>query len=312
MLRVVVFALLSTSAQAALEHKVSEASFAQLSAQAMAKLEAQERGLMGVKLDSAEYYRQHELPEVPVITSAGRTGTHSLTQWLNQVGVPAVHNGLAPGAVSLGWWYSVPRQEINNIRFLPAKADLRLTEFTPEMAKTDQSKVHLADKFKQFKQYKLYQLEEKPIFFQETVHVVREPLDHITSLSNCLCSNSGNETEMRQWDDFSYKWAEHWVGNLGKSRTEKAANYWLKWNELAGSKATETFRIEDLDETKLLSALGVQSKAKYPLDRFTNKVDVTPEEVKGPKLTWEKLKEKVGVELAEKIQRKAEQYGYKY
>jgi hypothetical protein len=312
MLRLVVLAFLTTSVQAALVDKVEEASFMELSSAEQAKLDSQERGLFGVKINSVEYYRQMELPEVPVILSAARTGTHSLTQWLNQVGVPAVHDGLAPGAVSVGWMYTVPRKDLNNIRWLPARADRRLKEFTPEMAKVDQSKTHLAVKFSSLMQKKLFQTEEKPIFFQETVHVVREPLDHITSLANCLCSNSGNETQMRKWDDYSYKWAEHWVGNLGKGRVERAANYWLKWNELAGEKALDTFRIEDLDETKLVTSLGMQSKAKFPLDRFTNKVDVTPEEIKGPKLTWQKLKEKVGAELTEKIQKKAEQYGYKY
>ena len=155
---------------------------------------------------------------------------------------------------------------------------------------------------------------EKPIHFLNTVHLVREPLDHITTLSNCMCSHTGNETQMRHWDDFSYKWAEHWVGNLGHGRVARAANYWLKWNQLARAKAAETMRIEDLDETKLIIALGVQSKAKVPLARFSEqaKVDATPEEKKGAKLTWAKLEEKVGKELAEKIKKEAEAYGYKY
>merc|ERR1719263_2476074 len=110
--------------------------------------------------------------------------------------------------------------------------------------------MHLALRFKQQAEPQPYQQLKKPIQFINTVHVVREPLDHIQSLAGCLCSQSGNETQMRHWDDYSFKWAEHWVGDLGKSRHERAANYWLKWNELAGQKATATFKVEDVDKTR--------------------------------------------------------------
>lgn len=324
MMQTLIYALLTTSVEAeglwkgksgGLVQKASHATKASSFAQLAKKYERKEAGLMNAKLNSKEYMEAQDLPVAPVITSAGRAGAGSLTKWLNNVGVPAVQGGMAPGAVSLGWHYAVPRFNVNNIRFLPAKADMRLKEFTPDMHKANQKAMSLVQTFPKQAEPAELQALKKPIQFTKTVHLVREPLDHIRSLEGCLCSNTGNHTQMHDTDSYNYKWAEHWVGDLGKSRLERAANYWLKWNELAGEKATATFRVEDINESSLIESLGVQDKVKnWPLPRFKkmDMEDTTPVEMKGVKFTWKYLEESIGSELTQKIKTAAEHYGYKY
>lgn len=50
--------------------------------------------------------------KVPLVTGCGRAGTHSVAKYLNSIGIPAVHEGVAAGAVAVSWF----------VRFSPCPA----------------------------------------------------------------------------------------------------------------------------------------------------------------------------------------------
>merc|ERR1712087_4510 len=98
------------------------------------------------------------------------------------------------------------------------------------------------------------------------------------------------------------------MGPLGTTRMQKAANYWLKWNELSGRHATHTFRIEDIDAVQLVQALGYH-QTTTARDFQAVRGGASPARLRHA-LTWAQLKDAVGEDLSTEIMKQAVIYGY--
>ena len=229
---------------------------------------------------------------VPLVTGCGRAGTHSVAQYLDSIGVPAVHEGIRPGHVAVSWWYA-----LDNAHGIPTKADTRSKEAL-----------------------------NATIIFDPVVHLVRDPLDAITSLTNCLCG-TGNITMKpakgagaARWDSMSYMYASRHVHfPKDASRLLRAALYWLKWNQLAEEHATARVRLEGLPQggaALMLAALGVDAThtaaevLKRGLRVFGVKEGVSQE--RKDRLSWGDLAAEIGPELTEEIRLQAVKWGYDY
>lgn len=258
---------------------------------------------------------------VPLVTGCGRGGTHSVAKWLNENNIPAVHEGIAPGAMAVSWLYApfandeahtlnevrVPFDHINQSSWSNF-----FTNWKPEFAKyADDSKV-LAQQHPEFVRQDTNS--SVKLVFHPIVHVVREPLKAIASLERCFCG-SGHRTHYDGSffaDKKSYEFAEKYVGSLGETHLERAAKYWLKWHSLAGQHASHTFRLEDpkgaLDMVKVL---GINNEGFSEMVHST-KGKSSDSAISKETLTWDELGKKIGSDLAKEIKEKGEEYGYVY
>lgn len=247
---------------------------------------------------------------VPLVTGAGRGGTHSVAKFLNHVGIKAMHEGIAPNAVSVSWLYapfgdkpyskqdiSAPFQDIQLLR------NAWLSKWQAHLSEANQE-----DDPKLFSQLIFQENENQDvrIQFYPIIHIVRNPLQAIASLERCFCGG-GNITSGAENDWKSWQFAERFVEPLGTARMRKAAIYWLKWHELSGRHATHTFRIEDINATQFVEALGKQTTIK---DDFQSvKENESPSRLKND-LTWAQLSEAVGTDLTNEIMKQAVFFGY--
>lgn len=258
---------------------------------------------------------------VPLVTGCGRGGTHSVAKWLNDNNVPAVHEGIAPGAMAVSWLYApfandeahtlnevrVPFDHINQSNWNNIFA-----EWKPEFAKYADDSMVLAQQYPEFVEQGADS--SVKIRFHPIVHVVREPLKAIASLARCFCG-SGHRTHNDGSffaDRKSYEFAEKHVGSLGKTHLERAAKYWFKWHSLAGQYASHTFRLEDpkgaLDMVKVL---GINNEGFSEMVHSTTGKS-SDAAISTETLTWDDLAEKIGSDLAKEIKEKGEEYGYVY
>eukprot|EP00729_Bicosta_minor_P007532 gene7532-7448_t len=249
-----------------------------------------------------------ETPEktvrVPLVTGGGRSGTHSVSYYLESIGVPSRHEVVSTDGVVVSWWHAP-----NDAAGLPGK--------------------HIGH----IDGPRKLQVQRYGAMFDPVIHVVRDPLDHITSLSNCLCGR-GNITAKgpRLWDRKSYSYASKYIPLHSKqhgTRLARAAVYWLHWNQLAAEHKGVRTKLEDLKskasaveemlkalrlhELPALAAKGYTSTADFiaknsPLPPFTKLGGVS--EVHPDRLTWAALSNAVGREMAELIRKQAVEYGY--
>lgn len=227
--------------------------------------------------------------DAPLVTGAGRSGSHAIARWLTSVGVPAWHEGAGEGAVSVSWYYAATLQNAS------AWAELVKHPLINHCTREHPPKPCNA-----------------MVSFSKVVHVVRDPLESISSLASCFCA-SGNLSLVhgRSWDSMAFKFAEKYVGWLGLSRVERAATYWLKWNRLVSSKAAVTFRIEGLNGKALLEAIGKHGEAGKDLPPILQE-EGSPRRQRGRALTWSELRKQVGPKLAMEVFQQAMAYGYAY
>jgi len=258
---------------------------------------------------------------VPLITGCGRGGTHSVAKWLNENNIPAVHEGIAPGAMAVSWLYApFANDEVHTLNELRVPFDHInqsdwsniFTEWKPQFAKYAEDSKVLAQAYPEY--VKQDAGSSVKIRFHPIVHVVREPLTAIASLARCFCG-SGHRTHYDgSWyaDKTSYDFAGKHVGSLGKTFMEKAANYWLKWHSLIGQHASHTFQLEDpkgaLDVAKVL---GINNEGFSEMVHST-KGKSSDDAISSETLTWDELGKKIGPDLAKEIKEKGEEYGYKY
>ena len=92
---------------------------------------------------------------LPLVTGCGRGGTHSVAEALESIGVPAVHEGAEPGAVSVSWLYGGH-----------AYFSYPFETSSSYVARTDKN----------------------PMPFGPVVLLVRNPLDVISSTRRCFCA----------------------------------------------------------------------------------------------------------------------------
>lgn len=222
---------------------------------------------------------------VPLVTGGGRGGTHSIAKWLNSIGVPAVHEGASKGKVSVSWWYAADSSDMD-----------------PAVDHRDGAS------------------RRRGLHFSPVVHVVREPLAHINSLSACFCGK-GDITGPTgaYWDRVSFEYASKYVRMLSKAsetrnRLLMAAIYWLRWNQLADRHADSRFRIEDLDTSTFLRALNMTSVDKST--RVTvSSVREAIRDKRTRSLTWQHISEKLAKlqpGLVSELWCQAKAWGYDY
>ena len=248
---------------------------------------------------------------IPLVTGGGRSGTHSVSYYLESIGVPSTHEVVKSGGVVVSWWHA-PNDAAN----LPGK-HLGHIE-TPKA-----------------------QIEKYGAMFDPVIHVVRDPLDHITSLMNCLCGKGNITIKMgRLWDKRSFSFASKYIPlkhapGLPASQTKdgprmfKAACYWLHWNQLAAEHKGVPTKLEDLKTDpsaveSMLRALrlhelpAVAKKGYASADDFIAKHRPLPpfaklggvSQIHPDRVTWAALSETVGRELAEAVRKQAVGYGY--
>ena len=238
---------------------------------------------------------------IPLVTGCGRAGTHSVSQYLNSIGIPAVHEGAEEGKVAVSWWYA-----LKDAHGLPGAVDRRSDE-----------------------------VRESGVVFDPVVHLVRDPLDAITSLTNCLCA-PGNMSKLptwidrngkqkvgrggQRWDNLSYAYAgRHIHFPPDAPRMLKAAMYWLQWNRLAAKHAKVRVRLEGLPQggaALLLAALGVD-RSHTKREVLTSALKVFGErggtsETKRQRLSWADLTAELGEDLTNEVRAQAVAWGYDY
>lgn len=249
---------------------------------------------------------------VPLVTGAGRGGTHSVARFLNQVGIKAQHEGIAPNAVSVSWLYAPfgdkPHSKhdlstpFSNIQI---RRNALLKEWLPHLSEASEE----VDP-EPFSPFTLRQNETEDVMikFYPILHIVRNPLEAIASLERCFCGR-GDIKLGSSADHLSWEFAEQFVEPLGATRMQKAANYWLRWNELSGRHATHTFRVEDIDAAQFVRALGSE-QTTVAREFQSVRSGESPAELKRG-LTWAQLRDAVGANLTDEIMQQAVLFGYK-
>ena len=165
--------------------------------------------------------------------------------------------------------------------------------------------------------------------FDHTFHLVRHPLTAIPSISSL---------KDESWDYIS----QYVLMDASDSKLLKSAKYWYFWNELTERKAKRLVRVEDLTQIvdQIEQELGVvidrSAVANVPRNVNSRKVRkiyhwieefllrlglpsrvallgqvpvLRQARASSPEFTWESL-QKIDPDLAGRIQKKAEQYGY--
>jgi hypothetical protein len=162
------------------------------------------------------------------------------------------------------------------------------------------------------------------------IHVVRHPLDTLSSLVNCFCASgdvlqSGSVAEDAANFDFAARalrdsgvtLPQH-SGKFGDERLRLAMSYWLRWNELV-ERASPHMRVqvEDVDAGMLTRLLTGKTEVPGICDRATMD-NLRENAAPGPHpnsgrvavhLTWDDLR-KADMKLAQSVQGLAEKYGY--
>jgi len=227
--------------------------------------------------------------ELPLVTGAGRSGTHSVAEYLtHEASTPSVHEGARLDHVSVGW------------NFAGAGA-LPQGSFPMEKPRDEQMK-------------------RRGVVFRPVVHLVREPLSSIHALAGCLCpGNAIANKRLAYLDNASYEYASRclddntWLNAVLRrappSRLAMATAYWVSWNKLAASNAQARHHLETLDGNQLVADLG-RSAVGRRLPAFDVHKSSVPHT--GGRLSWRTLRQEVGEKLADECFELAVELGYTY
>lgn len=256
--------------------------------------------------------------KIPLVTGAGRSGTHSVAIYLNKNGINAVHEGIAPGAVSVSWFYAAFTDRPYTLReiqapfhkiSLPSRSAV-YKEFLPEMAAETFDGGRMRSLVRR---NTLTDLQNITIQFSPIVHIMREPLHAINSLAWCLCPGGHYTKGGKYADTQSFRFAQLHVGSLGTTRMERAATYWLKWNMLCRRNTHETFAIESVGGGALLEKLGIRHNSSLPPLHETRVAgNSKADERERDACSWPQLERDVGPEAKEGILQRALEVGYNY
>jgi len=217
-------------------------------------------------------------PRVAAPLAAG--APRAVAEWLEALGVPAVHDRIRSGAVTLSWHFS------------PGAAGGCCDD--RDGAARDGG-----------------------IAFAPIVRVVRDPLDHVRVLADhpalfaptCPCAGShGHAPSPAARLPRLSALAPH---RTRADRLRAAALFWLEWHGAAAARAAATFRLEDLDGVAFLAALGVArsaSAASVPAFAVATAANATDR----PRLRWSDLADALGRDLAAELRARAEDLGYRY
>ena len=149
--------------------------------------------------------------------------------------------------------------------------------------------------------------------FKFTLHQVRHPLLVIASFAQFILKEGTRSPEFIEKHVPGLR-AELDMGELTLKQQLilQAARYWYEWNLLAEKKATETIRLEELDQyvPDICHELGIDFDPAifYQISRKTNERQQYLEEAPWV-ISWEDL-EHLDPHLTEKIKTLASSYGY--
>ena len=251
--------------------------------------------------------------ELPLVTGAGRSGTHSVAEYLNHFSIPSVR-----GRHTHATWYDISHQ-----RLLP----LNDTQ-VHEGAHLDHVSVGwnfagagaLPQGSFPMEKPRDEQMKRRGIVFRPVVHLVREPLSSIHALAGCLCpGNAIANKRLAYLDNASYEYASRCLDNntwlnavlrrSPPSRLAMATAYWVSWNKLAASNAQARHHLETLDGNQLVADLGRSAVGRH-LPAFDVHKSSVPHT--GGRLSWRSLRREVGEKLADECFELAVELGYTY
>jgi len=241
----------------------------------------------------------HNPSTTPLITGCGRSGTLSLASYLKSVGIPAIHEGMKEGAVSVSWLYAAPDSKyLSKYPFEPVSSA----------------------KYRKEKQ-KLLRPGES--LFGPVVHLVRHPLKVISSTRRCFCGRGMRTFELGRKSDLrSWKFVAKHIPSIAYGATamrldsvERSALYWLHWNKLIMKNfpGAVVLQLETITGPKLVTALNLKGKntTELPDEIRSAAFHTSPlkEKKKLPDVTWSQLRS-VSASLAEAIFNLAQHFGY--
>lgn len=183
--------------------------------------------------------KAHPSPgRIPLVTGCGRSGSGTVAAFLPTVSIPAVHEGSAEGAVSVGWPYAALHHE----GLYPFEGGKK---FAHRQAVTKQAP------------------DGNP--WGPVVHLVRHPLEVIGSVRSCFCgggvlsTNQSVTANRKSWDHLC-RYIDVPCGDaLPDDNLRKSALYWLHWNRLVRTNypGSAVVRLESPHApAQLLDALG--------------------------------------------------------
>jgi len=231
---------------------------------------------------------------VPLVTGCGRGGTLSAATLLNNVGIGAEHEGMKKGYVSVSWLYAATDD------FFPFE---------------NQKAHHLRQSLEE-----TLTKARKPLF-DPVVHLVRNPLDAISSTRRCFCGAGTRKRSQGYYNDMvSWKFVERHVPEMDRTLEtddiRRSMQYWLYWNKLiltnfGNQTGGKVVRLEDMDGEELVARLGMKGRNSSAIPkRVANaKSHKSAPDPKYPTVTWIDLF-KADKSLANQIWRLAVQFGY--
>ncbi|KAI8101221.1 hypothetical protein M9435_001329 [Picochlorum sp. BPE23] len=226
---------------------------------------------------------RHE--QVPLVTGCGPSGTMFVKELLEAHGIPALHEEMETGHVSVSWLYGAYNQ--SNIPF-----------------ESEQSKALRT---------RLLKGGLQP--FGPVVHLVRNPLDVISSVSRCFCGKGvlrgpGIKRDRMSWEFFETATSEEErmvvhdrLGSLD-DRIRLGMEYYYRWNTMIRMNFPNATLIHSeyvsIDDLTMALNLPHRPRDPHPSPKDSGHAG---------RVTWLKLLS-LDESMAEKVYEEARRYGY--
>ncbi|CAM9312950.1 unnamed protein product [Discosporangium mesarthrocarpum] len=234
-----------------------------------------------------------------LITGCGRSGTHFVAEQFMSSGIPILHEQIGE-AGTVSWVHGAPYSEENH-------------ELEAWFSNRDSAGLRASPDFSFF-----------PVF-----HLVRHPLDTISSLTECFCGcghlSCGGWADPPSWKwagrhmDFSNKLCTKvresvCVGHSNKlgGRLIRSMEYWLGWNQMVAAQAHYRTQLEQVDLSEVVAAAPLLAAKSRTSGGKVEQKSFSSKRLKGrsqKKLTWKDLRE-ADPALEAQVWELAQSYGY--
>ena len=243
--------------------------------------------------------KQTSFKKTPLVTGCGRSGTLSVSDFLNSINIASVHESVVPDAVSVSWLYAYetsiyPFEGLKNAKY---RRDLK----------------------------RRHNIQNNLDLFDPVVQIVRHPLKVISSTRRCFCGRGtrtlkrGMLSDKKSWAFVDKLLVDEYpqLKSLSLDSIERSMIYWYAWNKHITEtlKPTQILDLTTLSPSALVTGLGLDSQtdmASLPTKMSPpSKHHVSPEEEKEklPDVTFQDLLN-TNEQLARDIQYLAKMYGY--
>jgi len=243
-----------------------------------------------LNLEATPISQHDDSARIPLITGCGRSGTLTLKNALQNLGVSAVHEGVAPGAVSVSWLYAA--YDAHKFPFEKSRhASYR---------KSREAKVTAGS------------------IFGPVIHLVRHPLKVISSTRRCFCGKGTPSSRKSAISSFkSWGFASKYFPSIDPFSEEfdiaRSARYWLYWNLLVEKNFPQNtlMLLESWTSEQLLNSLGLHKPNLPQPKAMSVNGHTSPNTVKEnvPDVTW-KVLNVTDEKLARSVFELAQKYGY--